>query len=348
MKAHLAAIVEASPDAILTTDLKGKITSWNLGAQRLYGYKEDEVLGNNISIVVPPYKQDELKRLFGKIAQGEMEKNYETIRISKDGRRIDVSVSLAWIYDQEGKKVEVASITRDITEKKELERQKDEFIAIASHELKTPLTSIKAFAQILRKRLDRTNDNKFSDYFDKMDKQLDRLTRLVLDILDVAKIRADKLNMHRQDIKMEEVITEAMEVIQRTDNSRQIIKMAIDDGIVSGDSDRIRQILLNLLSNAIKYSPKASKVIVTSQREDGYVVTSVTDYGIGIRKEDQQKIFFRYYQGGETDRMDNRSSGLGLYICSEIVRKHGGKIWVESEIGKGSTFSFSLPLKKNL
>lgn len=224
---------------------------------------------------------------------------------------------------------------------KELSDKKDEFLSIASHELKTPLTSIKASIQLIERSL--TGNEKISMFAGKASEQLMRLERLIADLLDVSKINSGKLVYNNTVFYFREMLKEVVQSIQNTTHTHQIIIEHSDKVILLGDRFRLEQVIYNFLSNAIKYSPGADKVIVTSKIKEGYLVVSVQDFGIGIAPENLSKTFDRYYRVDDT-AMRFQGLGLGLFISAEIIRRHNGHCWVESEPGKGSTFFFSLPL----
>ncbi|UJS17049.1 MAG: ATP-binding protein [Candidatus Jettenia sp.] len=241
----------------------------------------------------------------------------------------------------------------DITERKKaeeeqrrLERQKDEFIGIASHELKTPVTSIKAYAQILQHRFQKAGDMKSAGMVGKMDAQIDKLTSLIGDLLDITKIEGGKLQFHEELFDFNELIGEIAEEMQRTTTQHTLVQQLAKAKTIAGDRGRIGQVITNFLSNAIKYSPHADTIIIKTKTDKERVTLYVQDFGCGISKEDQEKVFERFYRVVTSGPESHAGIGLGLYIASEIIKHHNGKIWVESEKGKGSTFCFSLPLKQ--
>jgi len=225
---------------------------------------------------------------------------------------------------------------------KELSEKKDEFMSIASHELKTPLTSVKAFIQLIEKSID--EDHKAHQYAAKAAKNLKRLEILISDLLDVSKINAGRMIYNESEFNFNSMLEESISSIQNTFDKHKLILKKSDDIMVTADRFRIEQVIYNLLSNAIKYSPKADKIIVSSEANHKEVIVSVQDFGIGIDKEDILLITDRYYRVDKT-AIVFQGLGLGLYISSEIIRRHGGKLWIESEPGIGSTFYFSLPVK---
>lgn len=226
-----------------------------------------------------------------------------------------------------------------MTHHKELERRKDEFISIASHEFKTPLTTIKIFTQILMQYL--AGDKKTSGYLIKVNNQVDQLTNLVNDMLDVSRIQSGKLALQKEEFNLYKLIKEAVEDIQDT-TEQQIILTGQQVKIVA-DKFRINQVIINLLSNAVKYSSRTNPVKVNLSSQKDFISVSVADSGIGIRKSNQKKIFEPFFQSENKMRPSASGLGLGLYISKEIIQRHGGKISVDSATGKGSTFTFNLP-----
>ncbi|GAB62129.1 two-component sensor kinase [Candidatus Jettenia caeni] len=276
----------------------------------------------------------------------------EDVFIRPDGSFYPVAFMASPILDK-GKPIGTVIEVRDTTEEKKaeeerrwLERQKDEFIGIASHELKTPVTSIKAYTQILQHRFQKAGDMKSAGMVGKMDAQIDKLTSLIGDLLDVTKIEGGKLQYHEGLFDFNELIGEIVEEMQRTTAKHTLVQQLAKAKTIAGDRDRIGQVVTNFLSNAIKYSPHADTIIIKTKTNKERVTLCVQDFGCGISKEDQEKVFERFYRIIGSDQKTYPGLGLGLYIAAEIIKRHNGKIWVESEKGKGSTFCFSLPLKQ--
>ena len=233
----------------------------------------------------------------------------------------------------------------DITEKKQLEHQKDDFISIASHELKTPVTSMKIYAQLLQKHPLLTNDKKTGDMLSKMDIQMNRLTELVASFMNVYKIGTSKLHLHKTHFALEKLITEVVANFQYTVTSH-VVEQNDDVKIkIFADRARLNQVLVNLISNAIKYSPDADKVLVNLKKTLYEVTVSIHDFGIGIPKNEQNRIYERFFRAKGKREGNIPGLGLGLFISAEIVKQHSGRLWVDSIEGKGSTFYFTIPRK---
>ena len=251
------------------------------------------------------------------------------------------------IHDANGTLVQWFGTNTDITDQKKLEQQKDEFLGIASHELKTPVTSIKAYTQLLERRFRQAGDERASDLLKKMGLQLNKLTGLIEDLLDITKIEGGKLLFHTSTFDFNELIGEIVEEMQRTTTRHTLVQQLSSSATFTGDRDRIGQVLTNLLANAIKYSPQAETVVVKTVHKDGTIITSVQDFGIGIPYEKQQHVFERFYRVDGETQLTYPGLGLGLYISAEFIKRHRGAVWVESEEGQGTTFSFSLPFSSS-
>jgi PAS domain S-box-containing protein len=344
MRARLAAIVESSDDAIVSKDLNGIIMTWNAGAERLFGYSADEAIGQPITIIIPPDRLDEEPEILGRIRHGERVDHFETVRQHKDGTLLDISLTVSPIADRRGRVVGASKIARDITERRALERQKDAFVGIAAHELRTPVTGIKAYTQLLARRLRRAGDAASVDMLDKLEAQVDRLNGLITDLLDVARIEGGALPFRVAAFDLDVLLIEVIDEAQRTTTQHRIVAEFAEPVSFVGDRDRIGQVVTNLLTNAIKYSPAADRIVVRTALDNGNVVIAVQDFGIGIPREDQPRIFDRFYRVTADSRADYPGLGLGLYIAAEFVNRHGGEIWIESDEGPGTTIAFSLPL----
>jgi len=235
-------------------------------------------------------------------------------------------------------------ITHDITERKCSEIEKNEFLGIASHELKTPLTTIRAFSQLLITKLSKEEDKrKEVSFLEKIISQTDKITSLINDLLDVGKIQEGKLTVHFASINLYSIIAKLVEDFRITRTSHEIILKGSKKMIVFGDENRIGQVINNLFTNALKYSPPSSEIAIRVAKRGAQAVVSIADQGIGIPKNKQKYVFQRFFRV-EDSKTPQVSSGLGLYIASEIIKLHKGEIWLKSEKGKGSTFYFSLPI----
>jgi PAS domain S-box-containing protein len=232
----------------------------------------------------------------------------------------------------------------DMTDQKQLQQQKDNFIGIASHELKTPVTSIKAYGQVLQAMFHKNGDERAAGMLQKMDAQINRLTSLIGDLLDVTKINSGRLQFNNSEFDFNEMMHTLIDDLQHTTTRHIIVKRFNYNGTLFSDRDRIEQVLVNLISNAIKYSPHTATIIVeTNLHNDTEIQVSVQDFGVGIPPEKQNRVFEQFYRVSGNLQHTFPGLGLGLYISSEIIKREGGRIWVNSEEGKGSTFYFALP-----
>ena len=231
----------------------------------------------------------------------------------------------------------------DITDRREIERRKDDFLSIASHELKTPLTTIKGYVQIMQRLLPENISDKFKDILKKTGVYVERLNTLIAELLDMSRIQTGNLELHREAFDFDKAIHEAVENMQSATKTHRISIRGKATNSYAGDESHIIQVINNLLSNAIKYAPESGEVDVYLSRVSNFLKVSVTDTGMGIKMEDQKRIFDRFFRVGEIQQRFP-GMGIGLYVCDQIIKNHGGTLWVESEPGKGSTFSFTLPL----
>jgi two-component system, OmpR family, sensor histidine kinase VicK len=259
--------------------------------------------------------------------------------------------SLHWVKiqgivltDEKKQPVSLLGTVLDITENKRDEIRKNDFIAMASHELKTPLTSIKAYLQLLAKKMASSDDGFVNNALLKVNNQVNKMTDLIHGFLDLSKLESGKLQLKLQEFDITELINDTVDEICAISPGDVIVFDKKEAIIIKADREKIEQVLDNFLSNAVKYSDKGSRISVRCKKINDRVQVSVADEGIGIRAKDQERLFQRFYRV-ENEKIKNISGfGIGLYLSSEIIQRHKGKIWVESKEGKGSTFSFSLPL----
>jgi PAS domain S-box-containing protein len=526
-QAMLASIITTSDDAIISKTLDGIVTSWNYGAQQLFGYTESEAIGRSITMLIPKDRLMEETEILSKIKKGEKVEHYKTLRMTKDGIEIPVSLAISPMMDTKGNIIGASKIARNVSKQQVAEHtlqqyaenleilntvgkvisekldvqeilqnvtdattmlsgaafgaffynkldeegesymlytlsgapreafekfgmprntdvfahtfnglgivrvdditkdpryghnhphygmpkghlpvvsylavpvvsksgavigglflghpepgrftkeheilisgvtsqasvaldnaklyeeiqvlnsKKDEFIGLASHELKTPMTSLNGYLQIIDRSLPADDKNKL--FIQKALSQINKLSGLISDLLDVSKIEAGKLPFTYAAFNLPQLIEEVVDLMQYSTKSHRIIICSdIDDLLVNADRQRIEQVVINLISNAIKYSPQADHINVSVSRQDNNAVVTVQDFGIGINKEQHDRIFSRFYR---VDDVASHISGLGigLYISNEIITRHKGKLSVDSETGKGSTFKFEIPLEQ--
>jgi two-component system CheB/CheR fusion protein len=339
-------LIQNASDIITVFDQDGTIKYESPAIEHLLGYLSEERIGRNINMD-PIVHPDDLKIKVDLLKESILrprENVYGEFRLRhKDGSYRTIDAIFRNLLDD--KKINgIIGNYRDITERKVLEQQKDEFIGIASHELKTPVTSIKAYAQILEDMFLKANDKKSAELLGKMNQQVDRLTTLIIDLLDFTRIEGGKLKFRNEEYDMNELIDEITEEMQRSSTKHTIEKKLDHTVKMKGDRYRTGQVLTNLISNAIKYSPQGKKIIVSSKAEDSTVTINVQDFGIGIEPKMVGKVFDRFVRITQPTLNTFAGLGLGLYIAAEFIRRQDGKIWVKSTKDKGSTFSFSLPL----
>jgi signal transduction histidine kinase len=243
---------------------------------------------------------------------------------------------------------DITKETAGIEAQRKLQYQKDNFLSIASHELKTPVTSIKAYAQLLERMLKKEGDLQKADMMTRLNIQVKRLTILLEDLLDVSKISNNRLDFKRDYHSFNEIVTDNIRDMEYQDTGHTIETNLAFMGNIFCDKMRISQVMNNLISNAIKYSPDRDKIVITTAQRSTDVVFSVQDFGIGISKENIEHVFDQFYRVSTAEAYSYQGMGLGLFISAEIIRQEGGKIWVDSEENSGSTFFFSLPLNNNI
>lgn len=248
------------------------------------------------------------------------------------------------IYEQSRALNEMQKALREEIEfRKEAERKKDEFISIASHELKTPMTSIKGYIQLLERSLDKNDKETIRARLHKVQNQIEKLNVLIADLLDISKIESGKLKFNKQYFSFDNLLEHLIEVMQQSNPQVKIVKKGSVDGNIFGDEMRIEQVIINFITNAIKYGPDGEEIHINSEIRDNELYFSVKDFGIGMSEEHQQKIFEKFYRIEETSERF-QGLGIGLYICQEIIDRHKGKIGAHSVLGEGSEFYFQIPL----
>lgn len=469
-KAILAAIVQSSEDAIVSKTLDGIITSWNPGAEKLFGYSSAEMIGQPMTKIIPEDRLNEEPKILEQIKAGEEVKHFETRRLTKKGKLIDISLTISPVRDDNNNIIGASKIARDITEQKMLlkavqeseerfkiiannvpvmiwiaekeslcrffnkswldftgrtleqekgigwlnqiheedlpryldcynnsfnnkeefyiefrlrrydgnyrwvsnkgvpqfsldgvlegyigacmdvtevkenEERKDDFIRMASHELKTPITTIKGYVQLLLTSVEPNTDNFIANSLSTIDKQVSKLTRLITDMLDLTKIESGTFRLVKEVFSINDLAKEIICEMRGPTLKHTITLYETDNYMVYADKDRITQVFTNYIGNAIKYSPNANKIIIRIGANHKEVFVEVEDFGIGIIKSEQEKVFQRFYRAKTGEAQTFPGFGIGLYIVREIIRSHNGRAYVKSEYNKGSIFYFTLPL----
>jgi PAS domain S-box-containing protein len=348
--ALFADIVNSSDDAIFSKNLDGVITSWNHGAEKVFGYTAEEIIGKHISILVPLHHRHEEKEIMEKIYRGFTVEQFETSRIRKDGKVIDVTLTVSPMKDSFGNIIGASKVSRDMSEKKANERNrlKSDFLANMSHELRTPMNAILGFSELLiDKKVGELSDKQL-EYLNDIHNSGSHLLQLINNVLDLSKIESGKTQLTIESFHIAEVIEEVINVLKPLADKKQILitlqlSKVVDE--ISVDKNKFRQILYNLVSNAIKFNHTAgSIVLVTVPVGEASFLMQVTDNGIGISKENQGKLFTPFMQLDSGTTRKHEGSGLGLALTKSIVELQDGTINVESEITKGTTFSVTMPL----
>jgi PAS domain S-box-containing protein len=367
--AKLAAIVESSDDAIMGANRLGIFTSWNSGAEQIFGYTADEVLGKPLSLIAPPTQTGEPSKLLNRVLSGEGVVHHETVRQRKDGQIIDVSLTVSPMRDGAGNVVGASAIARDITERKraeaererllvlereqnerlrELDRLKDEFVALVSHELRTPLTSIRGYLELVLDGEAGDVSDEQRQFLAVVERNADRLLALVGDLLFLAQIEAGKLTLEVGAVDVGAIASESVDAARPQADDKDItLSLAVGPvPLLAGDGARIGQLVDNLVSNAVKFTPEGGRVDVRARARNGTAVIEVRDSGIGIPVEEQERLFERFFRSSNAAERQIPGTGLGLAISKAIVEAHGGAIAVKSEVDVGTTFKVSLPIHR--
>ena len=351
--ALLAAVVESSDDAIVSKTLEGIITSWNGGAERIFGYTAAEAIGRPITMIVPPDRLEEERDILARLRRGEPVTHFETVRRTKDGRDLAMSVTISPIRDESGAIVGASKVGRDITERKRLERErreadrrKDEFLATLAHELRNPLAPIRNALQIIRRPgADRGAVETARDI---MERQLEQMVRLIDDLLDVSRISRGLLELRREPVELDAIVSHAVEASRPLiETAGQLLTVDLPDEPVLLDADlqRLAQVFSNLLNNASKFTPAAGRISIEGRREDGRVAIAVRDTGVGIPPDKIGSIFDLFTQVDTPLERTQSGLGIGLTLVRRIVEMHGGTVEARSEgPGAGSEFVVRLPV----
>jgi PAS domain S-box-containing protein len=338
---RIKTILESLPQIAWTTDAKGKADYFNTKWSEFTGLTKSESQGTGWVQALHP---DDMLRVSSEwdnaIRYGDSIKTEFRLRTADGNYKWHFTVAVPQL-NNEGEITSWIGTSTNIDEQKVKEQKKDEFISIASHEMKTPLTTANAYIQLLEASLNEENNNA-TLYAKKAGSSIKRLNALITELLDVSKINNGRLNYNISTFNFDEMIDSSVENIQHSSLSHLIIKSGNVQQQISGDKERLQQVVINLLSNAIKYSPGTGKVFIDIEKANDEIKVAVKDSGIGISKDNLKKIFQRYYRV-EEQAVQFQGLGIGLFISSEIIERHHGNLWAESELGKGSTFYFTIP-----
>ncbi|HET8783021.1 MAG TPA: ATP-binding protein [Pyrinomonadaceae bacterium] len=377
----LAALIESADDAIISKTLDGIITSWNNGAQRIFGYTAEEAIGNPVTMLIPADHIDEEPAILARLRAGERIEHYETVRVTKDGRLIDISLTVSPIKGPNGEVVGASKIARDITEQRqarkaldaayeaanrargeaeqaaienqrlyqkaeESSRLKEEFLATISHELRTPLSAILGWTRMLR--LGQLSSEDRTKALDTIERNARAQAQLIDDLLDVSRIVTGKLRMDVRPSDPNTFIDAAVEAVRPAAEAKGVrVQKVMDTGAVSipGDPVRLQQVVWNLLSNAIKFTPRGGRVQIRSERVNSHLEIVVSDTGQGIPADFLPYVFDRFRQADQKTSRQHGGMGLGLAIVRHLVELHGGTVRASSDgAGQGATFTVELPI----
>jgi PAS domain S-box-containing protein len=366
-RAQLAAIVDSSDDGIISKTLEGTITSWNRGAERLFGWSAEEAIGQHITLIIPADRLREEDDVIARIRSGARVDHFETVRRRKDGGLVDVSITVSPIRNADGAIVGASKVARDISERKKAEQErdemlgreqaaraeaesanrgKDEFLATLSHELRTPLNAILGWTQVLSNA--RHEPGTVDRALETIARNAKQQARLIEDLLDLSRILGGKLRLDFQQVDLVAVLSAVLETLRLEANTKGVaIRTHFDPlvGTVSGDPERLQQIFRNLLGNAIKFTGHQGRVDLTLEQVQSRAVVTVSDTGIGIRPDMLPVIFERFRQADSSITRAHGGLGLGLAIVKQLTELHDGTVVAASPgEGYGATFTVTLPI----
>jgi PAS domain S-box-containing protein len=355
-RANLAAIVESSDDAIVSKTLDGVIQTWNAGAQRVFGWTAEEVIGKPITIIIPPDRQDEEPKILKRLREGHRVDHFETVRVTKDGRLIDISVTISPIRDSNNQVIGASKIARDITEQKQLMRElqlakesaesankaKDVFLGNLSHELRTPLTPVLASLSFLESRDDLPEE--LRGELAMMRHNVETQARLVDDLLDLTRIARGTMRLKRETIDAHTCVRNAVSMLSGDIATKPLnvqLVLEANDHFVHADPGRLQQIFLHLLSNAVKFTPAGGSVTVRSENHGPRLGVEVIDTGPGIPPGMMEELFRPFNAAAQA----SKSLGIGLAVTRSLVEMHGGTIAAGSPpSGSGAILTVELPI----
>src|SRR5581483_10323848 len=393
VRAYLAAIVQSSDSAIVGNTLDGIITSWNAGAQRLYGYTASEIVGRPISDLAPRELKHEVRGILERVRRGERVERHDTVRLRKDGTSFDAGLTISPIRDDSGQIIGAAALSRDITALKqdqeerarlylearaaekrlrdlneELEqrvlertaemekanrdlahanRQKSQFLANMSHELRTPLNAIIGFSEVLLDPvLNQMPDEQRLHFISNIQRSGRHLLGLINDILDLSKVEAGRMELHLERLAVAEVIQSSIDIVRPMASKKGIVirtHCEPAEATIVADPARLKQILYNLLSNAVKFTSEGGSVDVSAMVSTDEARLAVRDTGVGVKPENHRLIFEEFRQADEGLNRQEEGTGLGLALVRKLTELHGGTVELESELGRGSCFTVTLP-----
>lgn len=351
-QAWLASIIQSSNDAIVSKTLDGTVTSWNPAAARLFGYAPEEMIGQQITKIIPAELHAEELDVLARLGRGEQLEHFETVRLRKDGRRVDVSLTVSPIRNEAGQIVGASKIARDISERKqadlglrEADRRKDEFLATVAHELRGPLAPIRHAAEIVcRAEHARPEVRKACEI---IDRQLRQMSEIIDDLLDTSRIGRGQVKLNREVLELGELLESVQSSLRPSfETARQQLDLVLADRplYVSADRVRLTQVFSNLLQNANKYTPTGGRITVTLWRSQAQAVVSVRDTGVGIPNAMLSQVFELFAQVDRSPESTRGGLGIGLNVAKRLIELHEGHIEARSDgEGLGSEFIVRLP-----
>jgi PAS domain S-box-containing protein len=357
---HLAAIIDSADDAIVSKSLDGVILSWNRGAERMFGWTAAEAVGRHIALIIPDERRSEEDDILARIRRGETLDHFETVRVTRDGRRLNISLTVSPVKDGTGRIVGASKVARDVTERRRLEeererllveaeasnRAKDQLLATVSHELRTPLNSILGYARLLENGI--LDEEARRRAVSMIIRSATTQSQLVDDLLDLSRLVTGRMQLTFERCELPAVIEGALDVVRPAADAKGIAlatAFAPDVGPILCAPDRLRQVVWNLAINAIKFTPTGGRVDVTLRRAGTRAEIVVADNGVGIGAEALPHVFELFRQEDSSTTRTHGGLGLGLALVKSLVELHGGHVRAESAgRGKGASFTVMLPL----
>ncbi|MDA2922837.1 ATP-binding protein [Patescibacteria group bacterium AH-259-L07] len=352
-KNRIEAILVSIADGVLVIDTNRKLILINPSVERITGFSQDECVGKPYNEVFKFLKEDDKKEniefIENALTSGELSTMYNhTVLVKKDGVEMPAASSAAAIRDEKGTIIGGVAVFRDITKEREMDRIKSEFVSLASHQLRTPVTIIKWGTETLLKGLEKKLTKKEMEQLQRIYRGSSRMIELVNDLLNVSRLESKRLVFKTEEVQFEELIDKVIEEYQPyLEKKKAKLSYKKPDTLlpkVTIDPEKIRQVIIILLDNAIKYSPEGSEIKLKIEQHDHEIVYSTADSGVGIPKKQEEKIFSRFFRAENVSQKPG--TGLGLYLAKGLIEASGGKIWFDSVEGKGTTFFFTLPTKK--
>jgi PAS domain S-box-containing protein len=342
-------LYEEAPHAYFSVGVDGHIERANRSATELLGYSRDELIGRLVLELYADTPSGKVKaqRVFKRFLAGKEVREEELEMHRADGSKVWICLSVRPIRDKEGRVIASRSAVVDMTEHKKLDQLKDDFIGLVSHELRSPMTVITGAINTLLTEAERLSPEETRQLLKDAAVESELLSHLLANLLELSRAQAERLVLHAEAIDVKRVIQDAIEGVKRQSSVHKFI-LSIPRKLppLYADPLRLERILYNLMENAVKYSPQGGKIRVSVKPEKRHLLIGVSDQGIGISPAEQSKLFAPFQRLGEFRPEGVRGVGLGLLVCRRLVEAHGGRIWVESKLGRGSTFFFTLPLSR--